>query len=87
MLALGYLSRADADTMRYPDTVRRPDPGSRQSGLDLPTGLAVNHVLSELRQSDAFRGKPKDYLQNGGFRIVSTLDKRAQDAAEAAADI
>jgi membrane peptidoglycan carboxypeptidase len=87
MVALGYLNRADADVLRYPDTVKPFDPASRQTGLNLPTGLAVNHILSELRQADPFRGKPKEYLLNGGFRIVSTLDKRAQDAAEAAADI
>src|SRR5204863_314793 len=52
-----------------------------------PTGLVVSHVLSELRQLDPFKGKPNDYIDNGGFRIVTTIDKRAQDAAEAAADI
>ena len=87
MVGLGYLSRSEADALRYPDTVKPFDPGSRQSGLNLPTGLAVDHIVSELRQSDPFRGKPKEYLLNGGFRIVSTLDKRAQAAAEAAADI
>jgi len=87
MVLLGYLSRAQADALRYPDTVKDFDASVRQSGLDQPTGLAVNHVLSELRQTDAFRGKPKDFIQNGGFRIVTTIDKRVQDAAEAAADI
>jgi len=87
MVTLGYLTRADADAMRYPNTVKDFDPSSRQSGLDLPTGLAVGHVLAELRQSEPFRGKPKDFLQNGGFRIISTIDKRAQDAAQDAADI
>ena len=38
-------------------------------------------------RADQFRDKPTDYIQNGGFRIVTTIDKRAQDAAEAAADI
>lgn len=47
----------------------------------------MNHVLSELRQTDPFKGKPADYVRNGGFRIVTTVDKRVQDAAEAAADI
>jgi membrane peptidoglycan carboxypeptidase len=87
MVSLGYLSRADADALTYPTTVKDFDPSSQQSGLDLPTGLAVSRALNELRQTDAFKGKPKDYIQNGGFRIVTTIDKRAQDAAEAAADI
>src|SRR5262249_40051151 len=58
-----------------------------QNGLDRPTGLVVEHVLSELRQSDPFAGQAPDYIRNGGFRIVTTIDRRAQLAAEAAADI
>jgi membrane peptidoglycan carboxypeptidase len=87
MVAAGFLTREQADALSYPDTVKDLDVGARQSGLDRPTGLVVNHVLSELRQSDAFRNKPKDYLQNGGFRIITTIDQRVQNAAEAAADI
>ncbi|TML31593.1 MAG: penicillin-binding protein [Actinobacteria bacterium] len=87
MVALHYLTPAQADALRYPDTVRKFDPTARESGLDQPTGLVVDHVLSELRQTDAFKGKPKDYIQNGGFQIVTTIDKRVQDIAEASADI
>lgn len=87
MVELGYLSRAEADQLKYPDTVKEFDPRSLQSGLDRPTGLVVNHALSELWQTDAFKDKPRDYLRNGGFRIITTVDKRAQDVAEAAADI
>jgi membrane peptidoglycan carboxypeptidase len=87
MVATGALTRAQADALQYPNTLKEFDPRSRQSGLDLPTGLAVSHALSELRETDAFRSKPKGYIQNGGFRIITTIDKRAQDAAEAAADI
>ena len=63
------------------------DPNARQSGLDRPTGLAVRHALSELWQTEQFRDKPKGYLQDGGFQIITTIDQRAQDAAVAAADI
>src|SRR5262249_19047068 len=63
------------------------DPSSRRSGLDKPTGLVVDHALSELRQTDAFKGKPKGYIEDGGFQIVTTVDKRVQDIAEASADI
>jgi membrane peptidoglycan carboxypeptidase len=87
MVALGYLTRTQADALSYPDTVRKPDPAARQSGLAQPTGLVVSQALAELRRSDQFRGKPDDYLRNGGFRIITTIDKRVQDAAEAAADI
>jgi membrane peptidoglycan carboxypeptidase len=87
MVKLHYLTRAQADQLQYPDTVIDYDPDAYQSGLDRPTGVAVNHVLSELRQTDAFRDKPKDYIANGGFQIVTTIDKQAQDIAEAVADI
>jgi membrane peptidoglycan carboxypeptidase len=55
--------------------------------MDRPTGLVVHHALSELRANDPFQGRANDYIRNGGFRIITTVDKRAQDAAEAAADI
>ena len=87
MVALGYLTRAQADAMTYPETVKQPDRSARQSGLDRPTGLVVNQALAELRRSDQFKDKPVDYLRDGGFRIVTTIDKRVQDVAEASADI
>jgi len=87
MVLLGFLTSAEADGLEYPHTVRDLDASASQDGLDRPTGLVVNHVLSELRQSDPFKGKARDYIRNGGFRIVTTLDKRAQDVAEASADI
>ena len=85
MVRLGYLT--SASQVAYPTTIKPYDPARRQNGLDKPTGLAVRHVLSELRQVDPFKGKAVDYIANGGFQIVTTIDKRAQDAAEAAADI
>jgi membrane peptidoglycan carboxypeptidase len=88
MVETNALTRAQADAMVYPEASVKPyDPSVHQSGLDLPTGLVVSHALSELRQTDQFRDKPKDFIANGGFRIITTIDKRAQDAAEAAADI
>ncbi|MFU8854012.1 transglycosylase domain-containing protein [Micromonospora sp. SL1-18] len=87
MVELGYLTRAQADGLAYPQTVRAIDASASQDGLERPTGLIVAHVLSELRHSESFKGKASDYIQNGGFRIVTTVDKRAQGAAEAAADI
>ncbi|UWZ34043.1 penicillin-binding protein [Dactylosporangium roseum] len=87
MVALRYLQRAQADALTYPDTVKKPDPAARQTGLDRSTGLVVGQAVAELRRTEQFRGKPADYLRNGGFRIVTTIDKRAQDAAEAAADL
>jgi membrane peptidoglycan carboxypeptidase len=87
MVALGYLSTDEATNLEFPHTVRDIAASVPQNGLDRPTGLIINHVLSELRQREPFRGMPRDYIRNGGFRIVTTVDKRAQDAAEASADI
>ena len=87
MVKLGYLSAAEAANLAYPDNVKPIERTARQSGLDRSTGLVVNHVLSELREAGPFKGKPADYIRDGGFKIVTTIDKRVQDAAEAAADI
>jgi membrane peptidoglycan carboxypeptidase len=87
MVELGYVSAAEAANLAYPDNVKPIDRTARQSGLERPTGLVVNHVLSELRGAGPFKGKPGDYIRDGGFKIVTTIDKRVQDAAEAAADI
>jgi membrane peptidoglycan carboxypeptidase len=87
MVKLNYLSADEAVNLAYPDTVKPIDPAARQSGLDQPTGQVVNHVISELRQTEPFKDKPADYMRDGGFKIVTTIDKRVQDAAEAAADI
>jgi Membrane carboxypeptidase (penicillin-binding protein) len=87
MVELGYLTPEEAQALTYPTTVRAVDPDADLRRLDGPTGMAVRHVLSELRQREPFRGQAFDYIGNGGFHIVTTLDPRIQAAAEAAADI
>ena len=87
MVALGYLGVDEATDVTFPHTVRDLTASVPQNGLDRPTGLIINHVLSELRQREPFRGMPSDHIRNGGYRIVTTVDKRAQDAAEISADI
>ncbi|MEU1689942.1 transglycosylase domain-containing protein [Micromonospora sp. NPDC005707] len=87
MVKLGYLTSEQAANLAYPDSVRPVDPNAGRSGLDRPTGLVVNHVLSELRGTEPFRGKSDEVIRDGGYKIVTTIDKRVQDAAEAAADI
>ncbi|WNM38422.1 transglycosylase domain-containing protein [Micromonospora halotolerans] len=87
MVKLGYLTSEQAANLAYPDSVRPIDPTAGRSGLDRPTGLVVHHVLGELRQTEPFRGKPDEVIRDGGYKIVTTIDKRVQDAAEAAADI
>ncbi|WP_245669863.1 transglycosylase domain-containing protein [Micromonospora mirobrigensis] len=87
MVKLGYLSPQEAANLAYPDSVKPIDRKARQSDGARPTGLVVKHVLSELRQTPQFKDKPADYIRDGGFRIVTTIDKRVQTAAENAADI
>jgi membrane peptidoglycan carboxypeptidase len=87
MVDLGYLTPAQAQALPYPTTVLAIDPDGDSSDLRGPTGLVVSHALSELRRSDPFRNQPPDFIGNGGFHIVTTLDPRIQAAAEAAADI
>jgi membrane peptidoglycan carboxypeptidase len=93
-----FLTEDRAKTLKYPETVRpanNNDPLlAGQFGLDKPTGLVVHHVmdeLSHLRNGDGSmglrdkQGQPYD-IKNGGLKIITTIDKKAQDAAEAAAN-
>jgi membrane peptidoglycan carboxypeptidase len=86
-VSLKYLKQADADAMTFPTTVVKYDSKSQASNMELPTGLVVQHALSELRQTPQFKGREKGYIENGGFQIVTTVDKRAEDAAIQAADL
>ncbi|HEX6869945.1 MAG TPA: transglycosylase domain-containing protein, partial [Micromonosporaceae bacterium] len=92
MVELGYLTEAERAAQVYPiDALKVYTPAT--AGLDRPTGLVVEHVLSELAQSPEFKnkgggpGKDWDFIRNGGFKIVTTINKDAQAAAERAADI
>ncbi len=87
LVATAALTPAEAAALVYPDTVVPWDPAAHTSGMDAPTGLVVSHALSELRQTDQFKNKSNEYIQNGGFRIITTIDPRAQQAAQKAADI
>lgn len=87
MVELGYLTPEEAQALQYPTTVLAIDPSAELRDLDGPTGLAVRHVLSELRQRDPFRDQPPDYIGRAGLHIITTIDPRIQAAAEAAADI
>src|SRR5262249_28684336 len=51
MVRLGYLSAGQSASMEFPHTVLSLDANVDQDGMNRPTGLVVDHVLSELRQS------------------------------------
>jgi membrane peptidoglycan carboxypeptidase len=76
----------DAATRLPLPQVQAYDPAAFESDLDRPTGLVVSRVLAELRAADAFRGKPPGYIENGGYRIATTVDARVQAQLQRAAD-
>ena len=82
------LTRAEADALVFPTRVKAwsPDKPTASSGMDKPTGLVVQHVLSELRQDAAFKDKDAAYVRDGGFTIVTTIDKAAEELAVNLAD-
>jgi membrane peptidoglycan carboxypeptidase len=85
MVSAGSLEQSTVARLQMP-AVEPYDVTLFQSGLDRPTGLVVAQVLAELRESEAFRDKPPHYLEEGGFRIVTTIDARAQELLEHTAD-
>ncbi len=86
MVTLGYLSAQDASQISYP-LPQAPTSGPRGSGA-LPGGLVVNHVLDEISHTDgsALRGQSWESIRNGGYAITTTIDRRAQEVLEHAAD-
>jgi membrane peptidoglycan carboxypeptidase len=97
MVDLGFVNQGQADAMKYPTTVRpraANDPQTAaQFGLDRPTGLVVHHVMDELahiKNADNTEGLRNERgqlnIKDGGYKIITTIDQKAQAAAEAAAD-
>ncbi len=85
LVEMGKLTPEERARLVYPlETLKQYSPAV--AGLDLPTGIVVEHALSELAQSREFSGKSWDYIRNNGFRIITTVHKGAQDAATRAAD-
>ncbi|MGE5830692.1 MAG: transglycosylase domain-containing protein [Micromonosporaceae bacterium] len=79
------LDAASAAGLTMP-TVLPYDPKAVTTGMEKPTGLVVQHALSELRQTPQFKGKPKGFIENGGFSIVTTVNPLAQALLEKTAD-
>jgi membrane peptidoglycan carboxypeptidase len=85
MVTLGAVDQVTAARLEIP-AVAPYDLAMFQSGLDRPTGLVVAHVLAELRAAAPFRDKPPHFIEEGGFRIVTTIDPSAQHLLEQTAD-
>jgi membrane peptidoglycan carboxypeptidase len=88
LVPYGTISPTQIATLTYPQNAVRPfNPDDVANGLDRPTGLVVDHVLSELRQIDQFRNFNRETISNGGYQIHTTIDQKAQAAAEDAANL
>ena len=62
-------------------------PEGRQRPGRSPAGLVINHVLERAGQlTRTVQGQELGVHRDGGYKIYTTLDYRAQTAAEAAAD-
>jgi membrane peptidoglycan carboxypeptidase len=88
LVEMGKLTQADADKMVYPKDSFKPADHNAGNGLDKPTGLVVNHAISELThfENSPFKGHSWKSIREGGYKITTTIDAGAQRAAEAAAD-
>jgi len=91
MIKLKYLNESEAAQLTFPAQDLVPyatfQKTAGQADLAKPTGLVVQHALAELRASQNFKGRPKGYIENGGFQIITTVNKLAEDAAIRAGDI
>ncbi|NUO58094.1 MAG: penicillin-binding protein [Hamadaea sp.] len=84
-----WLSDADRAAQQYPKTILpiRKDAGNAQWGLKgvgqtgLVTGNVVNYIAEELKAAPYSIAD----LKTGGYRITTTIDSKAQAAAESAA--
>jgi membrane peptidoglycan carboxypeptidase len=78
MVDTGHLTQARASTMKYPHTIKpNSDAGGLSSG---PKALIVQRVIAELEAN----GISEDEIYARGLTIRTTINKRAQSAAETA---
>jgi membrane peptidoglycan carboxypeptidase len=86
LIDMGKLKASDKIDFPLAD-VKKYDPNVG-NGLDKPAGLVMNHVLSELVNTPGspFKGKSWEFIRDGGFKIYTTLNYKAQMDAEAQAD-
>ncbi len=78
MVGQGWLAKSRAGQAKYPAV--RPIGASDFNDLSGPKGYIVWQVVKEL----AAHGISEDMVRRGGLRIVTTIDRRAQESAVAA---
>ncbi len=74
MVSEGYISQADADAQTFPETLE-PSLGNSFAGTN---GYLLASVISELEATGKFTA---DDLNQNGYKIVTTIDPRLQQAA------
>jgi membrane peptidoglycan carboxypeptidase len=79
MVTMGKLSKADADKQKYPK-VRKKTNGTLDDVRKTWKGHIVDQVLDELETADFDLAR----LNSEGLRIVTTIDKKAQESAVSA---
>jgi membrane peptidoglycan carboxypeptidase len=75
MVQEGWLSKADRAASVYPPVL--PKTGSSLGIPEGPEGLIVQRAMDELEG----KGYSEQQIRAGGLRIVTTVDKKSQDAA------
>jgi membrane peptidoglycan carboxypeptidase len=75
MVSTGHLGAGTRAGLTFPKTVR---PSTTQLGSTGPVGLIVNRVKAELSAD----GVDEAELNTGGLRILTTIDKSAQQKAQ-----
>jgi membrane peptidoglycan carboxypeptidase len=84
MVGQGWLSAQDRAAQKFPKTRKVKPNSSGSRNLDGWSGLIVQQVEKELKA----RGIDEQTIRTGGLKIVTTIDKTAQDAAvQAAKDV
>src|SRR5215475_582084 len=90
----GYLNPAQIAPLTYPTNAVQKVDNAARNALASPVGFVVHHVmdeLSHLKKPDGslmFPSTGANSLEYGGYQIVTTIDKRAeQDAITAASGL
>jgi len=85
MVEMGWLPEAERPT-EYPE-IREVDPNSCiiDCGINTPEGNVINYVRDEMVQMGICTPDTcSQELRQGGYRVVTTIDAKMQDAAEKA---
>jgi membrane peptidoglycan carboxypeptidase len=80
MVSMGALSKSDRDAQKFPDTVP-PDQARQQNRTEGPNGLIQRQVMKELQSLFNIN---EQALNTEGLQVTTTIDPKAQKAAETA---